>query len=35
MSRQAKAVLVALAVVALVLLAGQCGFRAGEWVGSN
>ena len=35
MSRQAKAVLAAVAIVALVLLAGQCGYDAGHWMGSN
>lgn len=34
MSRQAKAVLIALAVVVLILLAGQFGSNIGNWLGS-
>jgi hypothetical protein len=35
MSKQGKAVLAAIAIVALVLLSGQCGYTAGEWLGRN
>ena len=34
MSRQAKAVLIALAIVVLILLAGQFGSNLNEWLGS-
>jgi hypothetical protein len=34
-SQNAKAVLIAVAMIVLVLLAGKCAYNAGEWIGSH
>jgi hypothetical protein len=35
MSRNAKIGLIAVAMIGLILLAGQCAYSAGEWVGKH
>ena len=35
MNHNARAVLIAVAMIVLVLLAGKCAYSAGEWIGGH